>query len=105
MNALAECGGTTMRTESVEIYSDQTNAAVLRHPGRNFPGVLVQGDTLYAMCQAADYVCKSAIRALPENEYLELNDLRNHLWDLLVHYKQVLAEHNIQLPFSEEPRA
>ena len=42
-----------MRSESVEIYSDTTNAAVLRHPGKKFPGVLVQGDTLYTMCQAA----------------------------------------------------
>ena len=43
-----------MRTESVEIYSDETNRAVLRHPGRKFPGVLIQGDTLYTLCVMAD---------------------------------------------------
>jgi hypothetical protein len=32
-----------MRTENVEILSDKSNAAVLRHPDRVFPGVLVQG--------------------------------------------------------------
>ena len=42
-------GGHAVRTELVEIYSDKTNAAVLRHPGRHFPGVLVQGDDLYAL--------------------------------------------------------
>jgi hypothetical protein len=31
-----------MRSEMVEIFSDQTNAAVMRHPGRAFPGVLVR---------------------------------------------------------------
>jgi len=40
-----------MRTEVVEIYSDQANAAVIRHPSRKFPGVLVQGDTLHLSCQ------------------------------------------------------
>ncbi len=46
-----------MHTESVEIYSDATNSAVMRHPGRRFPGVLVQGDTLHSMCVAADEAC------------------------------------------------
>jgi hypothetical protein len=27
-------GGAVMRIESVEIFSDQTNTAVMRHPGR-----------------------------------------------------------------------
>lgn len=43
-----------MRTESVEIYSDETNRAVIRHPGRKFPGVLIQGDTLFTLCEMAD---------------------------------------------------
>lgn len=46
-----------MHTADVEIYSDQTNAAVLRHPGRRFPGLLVQGDSLYALCVQADDAC------------------------------------------------
>jgi hypothetical protein len=94
-----------MRIEQTEIYSDRTNAAVVRHPDRRFPGVLVQGDTLYSMCQSADYICKAAMDSLPEDQYLELNDLRNGLWDLLNHYKVVLGEHRIELPFSEAPRA
>lgn len=36
-----------MRVEPVEIYSDATNAAVMRHPGRHVPGFLIQGDSLY----------------------------------------------------------
>jgi hypothetical protein len=34
-----------MHVEKVEIYSDKTNSAVLRHPARKFPGVLIQGAT------------------------------------------------------------
>ncbi|PWR23599.1 DUF6959 family protein [Zavarzinia compransoris] len=89
-----------MRTENVEILSDQTNAAIVRHPGRAFPGVLVQGDSLHALCQRADSACKEVGRGKPGFD--ELNDLRNALWFYLNHYKATLMEHGIALPFSEQ---
>lgn len=87
-----------MRQESVDILSDQTNAAVIRHPGRRFPGVLVQGDTLNNLCQLADVTCREVHRGSPG--YDEANELRNALWGLLNHYKVVLSEHKLPLPFS-----
>jgi hypothetical protein len=90
-----------MRIEPVEIFSDQTNAAILRHPGRKFPGLLLQGDTLHRMCQRADDACASARGLIAPEALNELNDLRNHLQSLLTHYKSVLSQHDISLPFSE----
>jgi hypothetical protein len=87
-----------MRVEEIEVYSDATNAAVMRHPGRRFPGVLVQGDTLHSLCYRADVACKALDRG--SDAYLEANDLRNALWAFLNHYKAVLGEHDIPLPFS-----
>ena len=89
-----------MHIEPVEIYSDQTNAAVMRHPGRKFPGVLIQGDTLHTLCVSADEACRGLPRG--SDAYNELNDLRNMLWGLLNHYKAVLGEHDVSLPFSED---
>jgi len=88
-----------MHIEPVEIYSDQTNAAIMRHPGRRFPGVLVQGDTLYTLCRRADETCKLIEKA--SAAYEEANDLRNHLWDFLNHYKGVLSAHGVPLPFDD----
>ena len=88
-----------MRTDQVEIYSDRTNSAVMRHPDRQYPGVLIQGDTLSNLCRIADQACsevKSGGDALES-----MNELRNMLWDQLNHYKQVLGEHQIPLPFSD----
>jgi hypothetical protein len=90
-----------MRVDQVEIYSDETNAAVLRHPGRQFPGVLIQGDTLYTLCHSADAICTAARANLDSQLYGELNELRNRLRALLSHYKVVLGDHDIPLPFSE----
>jgi hypothetical protein len=90
-----------MYTASTEIYSDQTNAAIMRHPGRKFPGVLVQGDTLYSLCVSADASCQAFRSQAHTEEYQHLNDLRNHLRSLLSHYKAVLTEHQMPLPFNE----
>ena len=90
-----------MRTETVEIFSDQSNAAVMRHPDRRFPGVLIQGDSLYNLCYRADAACTAARGSLNANAYQELNSLRNVLWSYLNHYKAVLDEHQLPLPFSD----
>jgi hypothetical protein len=89
-----------MRSENVEIYSDRTNAAVMRHPSRAFPGVLVQGDSLYILFRQADSACKEIGEDAPG--YYELNDLRDTLWSYLNHYKATLAEHGMKLPFYEQ---
>ena len=88
-----------MRIEPVEIYSDATNAAIMRHPGRRFPGVLFQGDTLYTLCVSADRICESLGRRSPAFE--EADDLRDSLWSMLNHYKAVLNEHGMSLPFHQ----
>ena len=90
-----------MRKEPVEILSDATNSAVMRHPGRRFPGVLIQGDSLSEMCKKVDRICVHARNQLSPDAYAELNELRNDLWGYLTHYKAVLSDHAIQLPFSE----
>lgn len=89
-----------MRIDQVEIYSDMRNSAVLRHPGRHFPGVLIQGGSLYVLCWKADEVCRTIGRGAPG--YKEANELRNTLWSYLTHYKSVLGDHNVQIPFSED---
>lgn len=85
-----------MRIENIEIFSDRSNMAVMRHPSRSFPGLLVQGDTLHALCtQAAD-----ALSGDPGGRE-ELQDLHSKLLEMLSHYKSVLNQHQIDLPFRE----
>ncbi|MCB2085420.1 MAG: hypothetical protein H6920_00495 [Sphingomonadaceae bacterium] len=88
-----------MRKELVEIFSDQANAAVVRHPGRNYPGLLLQGDSLYSLYRDVDELCQMLDPTV--EAFLEADDLRNRLRAFLVHYKNVLAEHEITLPFSD----
>ena len=92
-----------MKKEEVEIFSDTTNQAVMKHPGRNYPGLLMQGDTLYSICRDLDDVCREIKNGNTNEAFEELNELRNSMWERLNHYKVVLGEHGIELPFSEQP--
>jgi hypothetical protein len=40
-----------MEIVSVELYTDQKNGAVLKLPNRQFPGVLIQGDSLRGLIE------------------------------------------------------
>ena len=90
-----------MYVSEVEILSDETNSAVMRHPGRRFPGSLIQGDALFALCQLADKACAATRAAGAQDAFEPANELRNALWDRLNDYKAVLVEHGMQAPFSE----
>lgn len=92
-----------MKVAEVEIYSDVTNRAVMRHPGRKFPGMLVQGDNLYQLCLQADALCNE-LRDDPSAAFESANKIRNALQDYLSHYRQALTEHGIPLPFREDPQ-
>jgi hypothetical protein len=90
-----------MHNENVEVFSDAPNAVVLRYPGRAFPGVLVQGDTLFSMWQQADRACVEPNATTSPDSYAELTDLRNKLRALLSHYTSTLREQGLSLPFSD----
>jgi hypothetical protein len=87
-----------MRVESVEIYSDENNTVIMRHPGRRFPGLLIQGDALYSLCVAADEMCNAVGKE--SVGFSEANKIRNRLWDSLNRYKATLDSHGVPLPFS-----
>ena len=89
-----------MRLEQVEIYSDATNAAVLRHPGRRYPGFLIQGDSLFALVQTLRSVhCES--ERLSEDASAGLTEVAARLGEILAHYRAVLAQHDVGRPFHD----
>lgn len=88
-----------MRIEPVEIYSDETNRAILRHPGRQFPGVLIQGDTLKHLHDQVVRMLNDGGGALSEGTRLGLEDVRDIVVECLDHYRAVLRDHGIETAF------
>jgi hypothetical protein len=87
-----------MKKANVEIYSDATNMAVMRHPDRRFPGILIQGDTLFGIVQELREVLSEKGK-LSEDAAVGLEDLYEHLSGMLKHYSAVLDEHGMDVPF------
>jgi len=87
-----------MERVEVELFTDGSNNAVIRMPGRQFPGVLIQGDSLASLrsdvaeirdaCLAGD-----ATEAVEAAEFL-LEDLDA----ILLRYTDALERHNLRKP-------
>ncbi len=91
-----------MKIEEVEIYSDKTNLAVMKHPRRNYPGSLIQGDSLYILCTDLDEAIEDLKQKNYDDAYYCLNEIRNGLWERLNNYIEVLTEHGMDVPFSKK---
>lgn len=88
-----------MYKAEVEIYSDASNHAIMKHPGRHYPGSLMQGDTLYILCRELDELCEEIKKGNYDDAAYCANEIRNDLWDRLNHYQSVLIEHGFDVPF------
>jgi hypothetical protein len=60
-------GEETMEIHDSEVYSKATNHAVIRPPGRRFPGSVIQGDTLGSLFSSALQLARMA-------EEMEINN-------------------------------
>ena len=91
-----------MKTESLEVYSESSNHAVIRPPGRQFPGCVIQGDTLSSLCLDARELSLRLKAIQPEDEELLwiAQGIQEQLLERLLHYQEVLAAHGISLPYS-----
>ena len=87
--------------EQVEVYTRDTNAWVVRTPGRQYPALVVQGDTFSSFVSLARSVaerahaCGCADAELAE----EADELRDLLAGRLTHYATVLGEYGFDVPF------
>ena len=88
-----------MRIEDVEIFSEASNFAVMRHPGRHFPGILVQGDSLAIMCRQIDEIVEELKFHGIGPEFSAADALQSALHDRLQHYKTTLQDAGLKLPF------
>jgi hypothetical protein len=96
-----------METLEVKLLSNQVNSPVIQLPYRNYPGVLIQGDSLFILYSRAeslrDMLKQNQPEQLSDEELLTAEDtpldLANELVDLLagyvVNYRSACKEHGI----------
>ena len=92
-----------MPSMELEILSLSPNEAIVRTPGRKFPGMVIQGDTLHSLCALAREL-RSAVEKRQgsevEDETVKLaKELEERLTAKLNVYEKVLTGLNLPLPF------
>lgn len=90
-----------METKPVEIFSEASNFAIVRVPGRQFPGCVVQGDSLSILLGNAKEVWEK-IKVSDDEELVgAAQELVESLQSRLDHYERVLTEHGMKLPYAK----
>jgi hypothetical protein len=88
-----------MNRVEIEMFSETTNCPIVRIPGRRFPGVVIQGDSLMTLSVMAKEVCDLASAANNADLTDAAGQLVDRLWVYLSEYERAMAEHGLELPY------
>lgn len=89
-------------SEQLMLLSQPTNFAVVQLPGRSFPGVVIQGDSLFSIVKSVSRLQQLlGSNELDELE-VEIEDIRECLSSALAHYESVCKREGISLPYSRD---
>ena len=81
-----------------DLLSEPTNYAVVQIPGRAFPGVVFQGDSLAILISDIE---TAATESDPQERQAGLADVLERLRNVQTHYETVLHGRGIRLPYSK----
>lgn len=88
-----------MERVEVELFTDGRNDAVVRMPGRRFPGGVVQGDSLSILRGDVAEVTEACERGDLDEVRDSAGFLLANLDALLARYEAALGEHQIPRPY------
>lgn len=92
-----------MEYMELEVYSQSINRGVIKMPSQNFPGLLLQGETLSTLLGLARSIYEKA-QGTSDTALIESSrELEDSLQKLVSHYESTLSKHNIPLPYSTIP--
>jgi hypothetical protein len=96
-------GSATMERVELEVYSFETNAAVVRMPGRRFPGLVIQGDSLSILLHRVQSIL-DRVQELPDGELCDdVEEVRDILLGYLRTYEDILVKSGFQDSYGSTP--
>jgi hypothetical protein len=89
-----------MEMKPLEVFAEDSNFGIVRMPGRNYPGCVVQGDSLFNLWRAARRVAEAVRDGSADGEDFRdaVEELYDSLLERLLHYQQVLSREGLDLP-------
>ncbi len=89
-----------MTEETARILSHVPNSGIVHMPGRIFPGIVMQGDSLSNLFGAIVSALENAKARRDEGTYYELLMIAETLQGQLQHYEQTLSVMGVSLPYA-----
>jgi hypothetical protein len=89
-----------MERKEIDVFSNFPNCVIVQVPGRNFPGIILQGDSLSTLFDGTKEIyCRA--KQLPDEEIqYEALMIAEILQEYLAHYEETLKNHGLELPYS-----
>ncbi len=92
-----------MEYMELEVYSQSIDRGIIRMPSQNFPGLLLQGETLATLLRLAKLAYEKS-QNMTNTELIDTSrELMETIQKLVSHYESTLGKHNIPLPYSTIP--
>jgi hypothetical protein len=89
-----------MEYMELEVYSQSINRGVIKMPSQNFPGLLLQGETLAALLKMAKTIHEKAQSTTDTDLIATSLEMQDTLQKLVAHFEATLSKHNIPVPYS-----
>ena len=93
-----------MASDTAQILSQISNSGIVQLPGRRFPGIVMQGDTLSNLFDSARFLLAEFKRLRDEERYYETLMFTEQLQAQLDHYEETLHAQGMQLPYTVSVR-
>lgn len=88
-----------MDTKKVDMIDNVVNCPVVQVEGRSYPGVVIQGDSLFSLYRAAEKLLSSINADGETYDYDAAEFLHDSLKEYLSVYEEVLGKKGMELPF------
>lgn len=85
-------------SDVVKLLSKPINYAVVQLPGRSYPGVVIQGDSLRTLVLRLQEVRRTLDGNQTEDASVELDDICEQLTEVMGHYEMICQQQDIELP-------
>lgn len=93
-----------MPSGTAQILSHIPNSGIVQLPGRQFPGIVMQGDTISGVFDSARFLLAEFKRLRDEDRYYETLMFTEQLQAQLVHDEETLHAQGMQLPYTVSVR-
>jgi hypothetical protein len=88
-----------MKQVELEMLSDTINCPVVVVPGRRFPGVVIQGDSLKILLDMVEEIRQLTASSHNDEVDAVAERLKGKLSDYLGEYEAVMRKHGRELPY------